>query len=240
MARLRPHLRPVLDLAGLPRRDGDQAHRLPILLHQQNAGLFAEDPFVRALRYVQPPPRLSRLARLGEPTAWASVGLASLFALTFALTCLGLDRLARAVWPDADPSVGIVAVVLILIAKAGNIGTNHLFEAMLLDRLIGLQRWAGLRWPRLSTIPGEVGGPPRFSSAWPVGIHPSVGLQLTMMLGAGWIGWAFCSTSDRGHGGSHAPRPGGARIGGRLPAPLEHEAKGRSSSRGCPPRTSGS
>lgn len=181
-----------LTLRGYHSRDGDQAYRLPILLHQQNAGLFAEDPFVRAFDTFNPHRGYLALLDLASRPLGLSVGLASLFALTFALTCLGLDRLTRAVWPDADPRVGIVAVVLILIAKAGNIGTNHLFEAMLLDRLIGFALgWLALAAAVADPRRGWRTGAPLLGLA--MLIHPSVGLQLTMLLGAGWIAWAFCS-----------------------------------------------
>ena len=79
---------------------------------------------------------------------------------TFAVTCVGVRRLAMAVWPGSGELVGVVAVALVLLADAGNIGTNHLFEPMLLDRLIGFALgWVALacssagtgrsaRWPR--------------------------------------------------------------------------------------------
>src|SRR3954447_9520028 len=126
-----------LTLRGYHSRDGDQAYRLPLLLHQQDARLFADDPFVQAFDTFNPHRGYLTLLDLASRPLGLSAGLAALFALTFALTCLGLDRLARAVWPEAGGRVGIAAVALVLIAKAGNVGTNHLFEAMLLDRLIG-------------------------------------------------------------------------------------------------------
>ncbi|WP_406697078.1 DUF6798 domain-containing protein [Singulisphaera sp. Ch08] len=182
-----------LTLRGYHSRDGDQAYRLPLLLHKQDAGLFADDPFVRAFDAFNPHRGYLTLLDLASRPLGLSTGLAVLFALTFALTCLGLDRLARAVWPEAGSQVGIVVVVLVLIAKAGNIGTNHLFEAMLLDRLIGF----ALGWLALAaTIENPARG---WRTAAPLLglamlIHPSVGLQLAMLLGAGWVIWAFCST----------------------------------------------
>jgi len=181
-----------LTLRGYHSRDGDQAYRLPLLLHKQSPSLFAHDPFVRAFDAFNPHRGYLTLLDLASRPLGLSTGLAGLFALTFALTCLGLDRLAVAVWPDEGSRgrAGIVAVVLVLIAKAGNIGTNHLFEAMLLDRLIGF----ALGWVALAAA---VKDPKR---GWRIAapllgvallIHPSVGLQLTMLLGAGWIGWAI-------------------------------------------------
>src|SRR5208283_4021230 len=89
-----------LTLRGYHSFDGDQAYRLPLLLHRLDPTIYADDPFVRA------------------------------FDLTFLATCRGIDDLARAVWPDRKPYVSWVAITLLLVARAGNIGTNHLFEAM--------------------------------------------------------------------------------------------------------------
>lgn len=182
-----------LTLRGYHSRDGDQAYRLPLLLHQQDARLFTDDPFVRAFDAFNPHRGYLTLLNLASRPLGLSTGLAALFGLTFALTCLGLDRLARAVWPEAGPNVGIVAVVLVLIAKAGNVGTNHLFEAMLLDRLIGF----ALGWLALAVAVENPGQGWRAAApllGLAMLIHPSVGLQLAMLLGAGWVGWAFWST----------------------------------------------
>src|SRR4051794_26427488 len=124
-----------LTLRGYHSRDGDQAYRLPLLLHRQDPALFADDPFVRAFDAFNPHRGYLTLLDVASRPLGLSAGLAALFALTFAVTAVSIDRLARAAWPDAGPGVGVVAVGLVLIAKAGNIGTNHLFEATLLDRL---------------------------------------------------------------------------------------------------------
>src|SRR3954465_6155565 len=89
-----------LTLRGYHSRDGDQAYRLPLLLHRQDPALYGDDPFVRAFDAFNP--HLGALALLdaGSRPLGLSAGLAGLFALTFAATCLGLDRLARAVWPE--------------------------------------------------------------------------------------------------------------------------------------------
>jgi hypothetical protein len=116
--------------------------------------------------------------------------LLGLFALTLGATSLGVDRLARAVWPGAGSGVGLVAVGLVLAAKAGNIGTNHLFEATLLDRLIGF----ALGWLALaSTLDNPRRGV--WTGAVALGlaalVHPSVGLQLAMTLAAAWGVWGL-------------------------------------------------
>jgi hypothetical protein len=177
-----------LTVRGYHSRDGDQAYRLPILLHQQDASLFANDPFVTALDAFNPHRGYLALLDLAARPFGLSFALFALFAATFALTVYGIDRLARSVWSGSGASVGMIAVVLVLLAKAGNIGTNHLFEAMLLDRLIGF----ALGWVALAmAIDGETQRPSLLVGLATV-IHPSVGLQLAMLLGTTWIAWAIC------------------------------------------------
>ena len=162
-----------------------------------------------------------------------SAGLAVLFGLTFAATCLGLDRLARAAWPEAGPRVGVVAVGLVLAARAGNIGTNHLFEPMLLDRLIGF----ALGWLALAVV---VDRPDRGWRTAPLAIvlatliHPSVGLQLAMLLGAAWIGWSPwpCGT---GVGWTLAARGLGALVVGMVLGLAPHLGQGAHLFQGLPP-----
>ena len=178
-----------LTLRGYHSRDNDQAYRLPLLLHRQDPALFADDPFVRAFDVFNPHRGMLGLLDVASRAVGLSAALAGLFVLTFVVTCLALDRLARAVWPEPGPRVGLVAVGLVLTAKAGNIGTNHLFEAMLLDRLIGF----ALGWLALALV---VEDPRKWAwAALAIGlaalVHPSVGLQLAMLLGAGWLVWGF-------------------------------------------------
>src|SRR5512135_3553380 len=125
-----------LTLRGYHSRDNDQAYRLPLRLHRQDPSLFADDPFVRAFDTFNP--HRGTLALLDATSR--VFGLSAALAGLFAVTCLSLDRLACAVWPEVGPRVGLVAIGLVLASKAGNVGTNHLFEAMLLDRLMGLAR----------------------------------------------------------------------------------------------------
>jgi len=183
-----------LTLRGYHSRDGDQAYRLPILLHQQDQTLFADDPFVTAFQTFNPHQGYLALMHWAGRPLGLSAGLAGLFALTFVLTCFGLDRLTRGVWgSDAHAHVGILAIALVLIAKAGNVGTNHLFEAMLLDRLIGLAiGWLAIGSVVLNPKRGQWVAPPMMAVAlW---IHPSMGLQITCLLCGGWLAWACLNT----------------------------------------------
>ncbi len=179
-----------LTLRGYHSRDGDQAYRLPLLLHWQDPSAFADDPFVRALDAFNPHRGYLAMVDLASRPAGLSAGLAGLFAVTFLATCVGVARLARGAWPEGGRRVGYAAAGLVMAAKAGNLGTNHLFEAMLLDRLVALALgWMALagaigrRWVRL----------PAIAIGLAALVHPSMGLQLAMLLGAGWVAWAIGS-----------------------------------------------
>ncbi len=186
-----------LTLRGYHAFDGDQAYRLPLLWHRLDPALYANDPFVAAFARFNPHRGyLALLAAASRPFGIAPA-LAALFALTMAATIAGLDRLARAAWPEAKSTgVGLVAVALVLLAKGGNIGTNHLFEATLLDRLVGF----ALGW---LAIAAAIRDPAR---GWKVAapllglaglIHPSVGLQLALTLASGWVAWAVAPGPGR-------------------------------------------
>jgi hypothetical protein len=175
-----------LSVRGYHSFDGDQAYRLPLLLHWQDPSLYAGDPFVEALEAFNPHRGwLIVMDAVTRPLGLAP-GLFVLFVVTFLATCRAVDRLARMVWPEVSARVGWVAVGLILSAKAGNIGTHHLFEAMVLDRLFALALgWqalaeavsnSGNRWWRPGVLVGL--------ATW---VHPSVGLQLALVLGASWV-----------------------------------------------------
>src|SRR3954452_20846092 len=84
-----------LTLRGYHSRDGDQAYRLPLLLRRQDPRLFADDPFVPAFDAFNPHRGALTLLDLASRPLGLSAGLAALFAATFALTCIGVDRLAR-------------------------------------------------------------------------------------------------------------------------------------------------
>jgi len=175
-----------LTVRGYHSRDGDQAYRLPLLIHQQDPTRYADDPFVRAVDAFNPHRGYLTLLDMASRPLGLSAALFGLFAATFALTCGGVARLARSVAPLAGPMVGPIAVALVLLAKAGNVGTNHLFEAMLLDRLIGFSfGWAALAL----AIEGETWRPSLLIGLAAV-VHPSVGLQLGGLVGASWGAWS--------------------------------------------------
>ena len=179
-----------LSLRGYHSFDGDQSYRLPLLLHQQDPSVYADDPFVRAFDAFNPHRGSLRVLDLVTRPLGLATGLFVVFVLTFGATCLGVDRLARAIWPEAGPQVGLAAVGLLLAAKAGNIGTNHLFEAMVLDRLMAFALgWLALAQAIVHPNRGQWHTMAAIAAA--TVIHPSVGLQLSLVLASSWVVWSL-------------------------------------------------
>jgi hypothetical protein len=90
--------------------------------------------------------------------------------------------------------VGLVAVGLVLAAKAGNIGTNHLFEAMVLDRQIAF----ALGWVAVAQVVLQPArGLPLVlaSIGFATLVHPSAGLQLALLLSASFAACCFFGRS---------------------------------------------
>ncbi len=179
-----------LSLRGYHSLDGDQAYRLPLLLHHQDARVYADDPFVTAFDAFNPHRgAILILDAISRPLG-LSLALFIVFVLMFTATCSGVDRLSRALWSGQGPLVGLVAVGLVLAAKAGNIGTNHLFEAMVLDRLVALALfWLALARAVARPSANQTGSITAIGLAtW---FHPSFGLQLALLLAASWIVWGL-------------------------------------------------
>ncbi len=179
-----------LTFEGYQSLNGDQAYRLPLLLDRQGVAFYEHDPFVRSFDTFNPHRGYLTLLDLVSRPLGLSACLFGLFALTFGLTCLGLERLTRATWPKAGPLVGWACVGMVLLTKSGNIGTNHLFEPLLLDRLMALALgWNALALAVERPSRGLWVGPLLIVPAcW---IHPSLGLQLAGLLGVTWLIWGF-------------------------------------------------
>ena len=179
-----------LSLRGYHSFDGDQAYRLPLLLHYQDPSLYANDSFVRAFDVFNPHRAYLTLLDWTSRPFGLATGLLGLFVLTLAVTMVGVDRFARVVWSDLGGRVGLVAVVLLLTAKAGNVGTNHLFEATLLDRLVAFS----LGWWAIAAAIADPSRGVRIAApclGLATIIHPSIGLQLSLTLAAGWMVWGL-------------------------------------------------
>jgi len=179
-------------LRGYHSLDGDQAYRLPLLLHRLDPAVYVADPFVRAFDAFNP--HRGSLLVLGWVTGLLGLaaGLLGVFIVMFLATCQGIGRLARQTWTGSESAaqVGWVAIGLVLIARAGNIGTNHLFEGIVLDRLMAL----ALGWLALAAV---VSQPERgwwqaaIALALAAVVHPSLGLQLALLLMGSWTVWAL-------------------------------------------------
>src|SRR5271165_7046644 len=87
-----------LTLHGYHSFDGDQAYRLPLLLHRLDPTIYADDPFVRAFDLFNP--HRGSLMILGWVTGLLGLaaGLLGVFIVLFLTTCQGIDRLARQNW----------------------------------------------------------------------------------------------------------------------------------------------
>jgi hypothetical protein len=177
-----------LTFRGYHSLDGDQAYRLPLLLNRLDPAVYANDPFVRAFDAFNPHRGyLLILGKVVQPLG-LSAGLLAIFLVTFLATCRAINRLTQGVWPESGSLVGWIAVILLLAAKAGNIGTNHLFEAMVLDRLMALALgW----WAIADCVCRPDRGWWRCTGALGLAtfIHPSLGLQLALVAVGGWIVW---------------------------------------------------
>ncbi len=187
-----------LSIRGYRSLEGDQAYRLPLLIHHQDPSVFEADPFVRAFDAFNPHRgSIALLDFLARPLG-LSAALFGVFVATFLGTGRAVARMGSSVWGDSRPGAGWVAVGLFLAARAGNIGTNHLFEPMVLDRLVAL----AMGWQAIADAIERPSVDRWKSSGWiamAAVVHPAVGLQLAMTLAASWVVWGILS-SDQGPG----------------------------------------
>ena len=183
----------TLTVMGYESRNGDQAYRLPLLLHRHDPTLFADDPFVAAFATFNPHAGYLALLDASQRVVGLSATLFLGWVCAFGLTAFALARIARWVASlsptptrDAGLALGLTASALAMIDRAGNIGTNHVFASMLLDRMIahGLGWSAAALWITGSWQAALCGPVLIGAAAW---IHPALGLQWGMVLGACWI-----------------------------------------------------
>lgn len=174
--------------------EGDQSYRLPLLLHRIDPSLYADDPFVRALDQFNPHVGYLALLAAGSRLIGLEGTLFALWVAAFVAMAVGIGRLARI--GTSGERAAVVAVALVLLARAGNIGTNHLFEPILLDRLIVL----GLGWLAIArSVARPEANPLPAAALLAAGavLHPSFGLLLIGLMGAGHAGWALLPRAAR-------------------------------------------
>ena len=164
----------------------------PCCFNRLDPAVYAADPFVRAFDTFNP--HRGSLLILGWVTGLLGLaaGLLGVFIVMFLGTCQGIERLALQACTGSRSAApaGWVAIVLVLIARAGNIGTNHLFEAMVLDRLMAL----ALGWLALAAVVSrpEMGWwRAAILLALAAVVHPSLGLQLALLVMGSWTVWAL-------------------------------------------------
>lgn len=196
-----------LSLAGYKSLEGDQAYRLPLLLRSQNRAIYRVDPFVNALQAFNPHAGYLAILNAGYRIVGLEATLFGVFAVAFALAAVGMAMLASAGRDDQqsaseiDPRHGdrsiendrddpaktlgttqaLLAFILTLLAKAGDIGTNHLFEPILLDRLIAF----AIGWIALGSIVKKITYHQYLTSVFVFIIyfvHPSLGLQIGLLV----------------------------------------------------------
>lgn len=179
----------LLSIQGYRSFDGDQAYRLPLLLHLQDPQLYSADPFVTALDAFNPHLGWLEILQAAAKPLGLPLALFALYVITFHLHYAGISRLSCARDGGAGPpGWAFVTVAFVLCAKAGNIGTNHLFEPMLLDRLFAL----GLGWLALGAMASDpekgrrLCGPLVWLASF---VHPSFGVQIGLLAVAGWSVW---------------------------------------------------
>ncbi len=184
-----------LSLRGYRSLEGDQAYRLPLLIHRQDPSVFETDPFVRSFDAFNPHRGSIALLDLLSRPFGISVALFAVFVATFLGTSRAVARMGSAASAECRPGVGWVAVGLFLVARAGNIGTNHLFEPIVLDRLVAL----AMGWQAIADAIERPSVDRWKSSIWiamAAVVHPAVGLQLAMTLAASWIAWGILSREE--------------------------------------------
>ncbi len=182
----------ILTLGGYESRVIDQCYRLPILEKRLDPSSFPMDQFVDSFTDFNPHQVYVELLAIGAKTVGLSLTLFLLHILTVAFCISAIWRIRKSLWPELPEWSDWVLVAMFALLKAGNLGTNHLWEDHLLDRQIGFT----LGWLALAeflsagrrktwTIPILIG-------AMAV-IHPGLGvLTSTLWLGifliAFWLG----------------------------------------------------
>ncbi len=180
----------VVTIGGYQSRVVDQLYRLPIMARMKDPAMYAADPFVRAFDTFNPHWGYGQTLIAMESLVGESAALFGLYLATLGLTVASLWRIRRWLVPDLPAWSDWLLVVLFALCRAGNIGTNHLWEDHLLDRQIGyallwfaLAEWIGGERRRAWSIPLAIG-----ATAF---IHPGLGVLAaalwTGVFGAGAI-----------------------------------------------------
>jgi hypothetical protein len=187
-------------IRGYESYDGDQAYRLPLLFARQDPALYAHDRFVAALGEFNPHAGWLWVLDFASRPLGLAAGMVGLYVLVFAAVGWSVSRMARVLLPSVR-GAGIWAFVFFLCARAGNIGTNHLFDSVLLDRQVVLAagwvllaRWVCLQG-RLRAAEWLLAAVGLAFASW---IHPGLGLQLCGLFGVMHLVWGCLERREVG------------------------------------------
>jgi hypothetical protein len=154
----------VVTASGYQSRVVDQCYRLPIVTRMRDSTAFANDPFVQAFDTFNPHLGYGKLIIGVSSIIGDSAALFVLHIATLALAIWSIFRIRESLFPELPRWSDWVLISAFVLCRAGNIGTNHLWEDHLLDRQIGysllwfaLAEWIGGRERRFATIPLTVG-----------------------------------------------------------------------------------
>ncbi|MFM7129843.1 MAG: DUF6798 domain-containing protein [bacterium] len=177
----------VISINGYDSRVVDQCYRLPLLERLDQPGAFPADQFVDAFEKFNPHLGYLRLLQCGSFFFGLSITLFLLYCLTLALTTYSLWRIRESLLPDIPRWSNWLLLQLFVLCKAGNLGTNHLWEDHLLDRQIAFSLgWYALAlW--IDSAPSINYRIPAITGLIAI-IHPGLGL-LNLALWFVLFGW---------------------------------------------------
>lgn len=179
----------VISFNGYDSRVVDQCYRLPLLERLTKASAFPLDQFVDAFEKFNPHLGYLRLLQFGSVFFGLSITLFTLYCLTLTLTIHSFWRIRESIYPEMPRWSNWLLLLLFVLCKAGNLGTNHLWEDHLLDRQIAFS----LGWYALAIW---IGSQPSIAIKIPfiTGvislIHPGLGL-LNLALWLTLFGWNY-------------------------------------------------
>ncbi|MFM1802799.1 MAG: hypothetical protein RJA81_2151 [Planctomycetota bacterium] len=127
----------VISANGYDSRVIDQCYRLPVMEHMFDQSLYSADPFVLAFDSFNPHVGYLYLIKFLEAAIGLSLALFLIYVLTLAVCIHAIWKIRASLFPNLSSLSDWLLVLMFSLCKAGNIGTNHLWEDHLLDRQIG-------------------------------------------------------------------------------------------------------
>ena len=154
----------VITINGYDSRVVDQCYRLPVLERMTDARAYPADQFVDAFEKFNPHLGYLRLLQFGSGIFGLSITLFLLYSLTVLLTTYSIWRIRELLFPEMPHWSNWLLLLTFFLCKAGNLGTNHIWEDHLLDRQIAFS----LGW---------------FALALWLECHPSIGIKIPVITG---------------------------------------------------------